>query len=113
FRRKLPDRVMSLLDECVTSEVMVGPAYGLRAVVQADRGRLARALADAERAIAHAPYDAHGYHARGRVRLERGGDGALADLERAAELTHRRDGIVLHHLAAAQRQAGKKHEAIE
>ncbi|HTK75305.1 MAG TPA: DUF3857 domain-containing protein [Gemmataceae bacterium] len=112
-RKRRPDLVASLLDECLAAEAPFGPAYGLRAVMQADRGRLTKALADGERAIAQAPNDAHGYHARGRVRSERGTEGALADLERAAELSRRRDGTILHHLAAAQRQAGKNREAIE
>lgn len=112
-RRKLPERVAALLDECLSGDTPPGQAYGLRAVMQVDRGRFTNALPNAERAIAQAPNDAHGYHARGRVRYERGVDGALADLERAAELSHRRDGMILHHLASAQRQAGKTHDAVE
>jgi tetratricopeptide (TPR) repeat protein len=111
-RRTHSERVATLLDECLVDTAPPGPAYGLRAVLQADRGRLTKALPDAERAIDLSPRDAHGYHARGRVRFERAADGALADLERAAELSHRRDGIILHHLAAAQQQAGKKDEAV-
>jgi tetratricopeptide (TPR) repeat protein/transglutaminase-like putative cysteine protease len=112
-RRRLPDRVAALLNECMAGNSPPGPAYGLRAVTQVEKGRLTKALADAERAITLSPKDAHGYYARGRIRLERTARGALADLERAAELSRRRDGIVLHHLAAAQHQAGMITNAIE
>jgi tetratricopeptide (TPR) repeat protein/transglutaminase-like putative cysteine protease len=107
-----PERVTALLDQCLAGGAPLGPAYGLRAVLHLDRGRIAKALGDAERAISLGPEDAHGYHARGRARLERGAAGALADLERAAQLSRRQDGVILHHLAAALRQAGRKDEAL-
>ena len=53
-----------------------------------------------------------GFLARGRVRYERGGAGALADLEKAAELSRGQDAAVLHALAAALAQAGRKTDAL-
>jgi hypothetical protein len=48
------------------------------------------------------------------VRLERGEPAlALADLDRAAQLSKRRDGVVLHWLAAAQLDLGRTQEALQ
>jgi tetratricopeptide (TPR) repeat protein len=109
---RLPERVTALLEASLADGVRLGPAFGLRAVLHLDRGRLAKALADAERAIEVGPDDARAYYARGRVRLERGAAGALDDLERAATLSQRRDGVILHHLAAALHQAGRRGDAV-
>jgi Flp pilus assembly protein TadD len=49
---------------------------------------------------------------RGRIRLERAQAGAIADLERAAQLTGTKDPAVLHDLAAAYLAAGRKAEAL-
>jgi Flp pilus assembly protein TadD len=62
--------------------------------------------------VALAPAEALGYLVRGRVRLERGTEGALADLARAVELTGRRDATALHWLAAARFRAGQVAEAL-
>jgi len=94
------------------SDVELGPASALRGQLALERGRLTRALADAQRAILLSPREARGYLVRGRVRLERGDNGALADLLRAGELTERKDATVLHWLAAALFQAGNHLEAL-
>jgi tetratricopeptide (TPR) repeat protein len=103
------DRVTALL----AAAESVGPAYGLRAVVAIDRGRLTKALPDAEKAIRLAPKDHRGYFARGRVVFERGNaPAAVADLRKAVELSRRTDAAALHALAAALAQAGHRDEAV-
>jgi tetratricopeptide (TPR) repeat protein len=92
--------------------VEVGPAYALRGLVALEHGRLGRALADAERAIALSPEEAGGHFVRGRVRLERGQKEGLADLARAAALTGRQDALTLHWLAASLAQVGRCQEAL-
>ncbi len=106
------ERVEDLLKAAFVGGVDVGPAYGLRAVLALDHGRLGKALADAEQAVALAPGEERGYYVRGRVRLERGSKEALADLEKAAALGGHKDGLVLHWLAAALVQAGRSREAV-
>jgi tetratricopeptide (TPR) repeat protein/transglutaminase-like putative cysteine protease len=106
------DRVEALLGAAFTGGVELGPAYGLRAVLALDRGRLGKALVDAEQAVALAPEGATGYYVRGRVRLERGNKEALADLEKAATLSGHKDALTLHWLAAALAQAGRSREAV-
>jgi tetratricopeptide (TPR) repeat protein len=106
------ERVAALLARAFPAEGEIGPAYGLRSQLALDRGRLARAMADAERAVALSPGEWRGYYVRGRVRLERGQEGALTDLARAAELTGRRDALALHWLAAALAQQGRAAEAL-
>jgi tetratricopeptide (TPR) repeat protein len=106
------DRVEALLRGAFADGVEIGPAYGLRGLLSLDRGRLGKALADAERAVALAPADARGHYVRGRVRLERGNKDALADLEKAAELSKRKDAAILHWYAAALAQAGRQGEAL-
>jgi tetratricopeptide (TPR) repeat protein len=113
YREGAPtDRVEALLGGAFADSVEIGPAYGLRGVLTLDRGRLGKALTDAERAVALAPADARGYYVRGRVRLERGSKDALADLEKAAELSKRKDAVILHWYAAALSQAGRQGEAL-
>jgi transglutaminase-like putative cysteine protease/tetratricopeptide (TPR) repeat protein len=112
-RSEWPGRVEALLAEALSGEVRPGPAFGLRAVLHLEHGRLTKALADAEQAVALAPDDYRGYLARGRVRFERGVNGALADLEKAVELSRRRDAAALHALAAALAQTGRKPEAVQ
>jgi tetratricopeptide (TPR) repeat protein len=92
--------------------VALGPAYGLRGQLALERGRLTKALADAEKAVALSPAEELGYLVRGRVRLERGAEGALADLTKAVELSNRRDATALHWLAAARFKAGQLAEAL-
>ena len=77
--------------------VALGPAYGLRGLLALEHGRLTKALADAEKAVALSPADAMGYLVRGRVRLERAADGALEDLAKAVgvERPQGRDGPAL------------------
>jgi tetratricopeptide (TPR) repeat protein/transglutaminase-like putative cysteine protease len=107
------ERTAALLGRAFAPGVDLGPAHALRGLLALEHGRLARALADAERAVALAPADGRGYFVRGRVRLERGqGAEALADLARAAALTGRRDGLVLHWLAAALAGQGRHAEAL-
>jgi tetratricopeptide (TPR) repeat protein len=108
---QLPGRVEALLAEALAGG-RVGPALGLRAVRHVEGGRLAKALADAEEAVRLSPDDYRGYLARGRVRFERGTDGALADLEKAVALSRRKDGAALSALAGALAQAGRKADAV-
>jgi tetratricopeptide (TPR) repeat protein len=104
--------VESLLAGAFANGVECGAAFALRAQLALERGRLTDALRDAERALALSPAETRGYLVRGRVRLERGAAGALADLEKAAELSQRQDAAVLHWLARALFQAGKFKEAL-
>jgi tetratricopeptide (TPR) repeat protein len=105
-------RVEGLLATALGKDVEVGPAYALRGLLLLEKGRLAQALADAERALALCPREARAHLVRGRVRLERGAGEALADLEKAAELSQRQDAAVLHWLAAALFQAGRHQDAL-
>lgn len=88
-------------------EMELGPAIALRGWLALEKGQLARALADAEKAIVLKPADARAYLVRGRVRLERGDVRALSDLEEAAKRGDGKDATILHWLAAAQAQTGQ------
>jgi tetratricopeptide (TPR) repeat protein len=105
-------RAEGLLEKSFAAEVKLGPAFGLRGLFGLDKGRLIRAGADADQAIALSPNEARGYFVRGRVRLERADAKALGDLEHAAKLSERQDAAVLHWLAQAQLQVGKTDEAL-
>jgi Flp pilus assembly protein TadD len=85
--------------------------YGLKGRVALGQGRLREALAAAEKAVTLSPCEASGWHVRGRVRLEREAPGALSDLQKAAELSKRKDADVLRALAEAQMQAGQAEQA--
>jgi len=104
--------VEALLAVGFAEKVELGPAFALRGQLLLERGKLMKALADANRAVALSPKEARGHYVRGRVRLERGDIEALADLTRAAELSGRKDGTVLHALASALYRAGRKGEAL-
>jgi tetratricopeptide (TPR) repeat protein/transglutaminase-like putative cysteine protease len=104
--------VAGLLQPAFTCGVYLGPAYALRALLALEQGRLGKALADADKAITLGPPEARAYWVRGQVRFERATDGALDDLTRAAALSHRKDGLILHALAAAQLRAGHRAEAL-
>jgi tetratricopeptide (TPR) repeat protein/transglutaminase-like putative cysteine protease len=106
------ERLQPLLKKALGSDAVVGPAFALRGQLALERGRLSAALEDAEKAVQAAPQDALGYLVRGRVRLERTDPRALTDLAKAGELTNRKDGRVLHWLAAALFQAGRRAEAL-
>jgi tetratricopeptide (TPR) repeat protein len=101
-----------LLGTALSSGVEFGVAYGLRGLLALERGRLASALPDAERAVTASPKEAVGYFVRGRIRLERGQADALADLKKAAELSNRKDAFVLHWMAAALQKEGNKADAL-
>jgi tetratricopeptide (TPR) repeat protein len=104
--------VERLLTAAFSDGLEIGPAYGLRGLLAVERGRLSRALNDAERAVALVPQEPLGYLVRGRVRLERGTPGALEDLLKAAELGRRKDAVTLHWLAAALFRQGKTAQAL-
>jgi tetratricopeptide (TPR) repeat protein len=108
-----PRKVEALLAITFAANIELGPAHGLRGRVLLEQGKLSRALADAERAVALGPRDANGYYVRGRVRGERRQDGALADLEKAAEFSERKDAEGLHYLASALFQAGRREDAVK
>jgi predicted Zn-dependent protease len=104
--------VKSILAGAFADGAQLGPAFALRGQLALDHGRLTAAASDAERALALSPKEPRGYYVRGRVRLERGKEGALADLSRANELGGRKDAAMLHWFAAALHRAGAKAEAI-
>jgi tetratricopeptide (TPR) repeat protein/transglutaminase-like putative cysteine protease len=104
--------VAKLLARALGSGVDLGPAYSLRGLLALERGRLSKALEDARKALALDRQDARAYYVRGRVRYERKAAGALADLKRAAELTRRKDAVVLHALAAALHRARRFQDAL-
>jgi tetratricopeptide (TPR) repeat protein/transglutaminase-like putative cysteine protease len=105
-------QIQTLLTGAFRDRVELGPAFALRGLLALEKGRVSRALADAERAVALSPQEARGYYVRGRARLERGDKEALADLTRAASLSQRKDAAMLHWLAASQFRAGQKKEAL-
>jgi tetratricopeptide (TPR) repeat protein len=100
YRAHQPTAQIDALLEKAT-KLPVGPALALRGRLALERGKLTPALADATRAIELSPRDPLGFLVRGRVRLERKAPGALADLEKAAELCGRKDADVLQALAEA------------
>ena len=105
-------QVEVLLAKALAKNADCAPALALRGLTLLEHGQLTKALADAERALVLDPREPLGYLVRGRVRLERDQKDALADLARAALLTKRLDGLVLHWLASAQYQAGQREEAL-
>jgi len=107
-----PAEVEGLLAPAFLNKVEIGPAFALRGLVRVAKGRVALALADAEKAVALSPNEAHAFLVRGRARLETNQAGAMADLEKAAALSRQKDASVLHWLAAAQFQAGRRTEAV-
>jgi tetratricopeptide (TPR) repeat protein len=106
-------QVDTLLSLALTKNPDCSAALALRGLTRLDRGQLTKALADANRALALNPDEPCGYLVRGRVEIERANPAALADLARAARLTSRRDGLILHWLATAQFQAGLREQALE
>jgi tetratricopeptide (TPR) repeat protein/transglutaminase-like putative cysteine protease len=109
-----PDRVTPLLDDALAGDTPLGPAFGLRAVLAVGRGRLTKALPDAEKAIQLAPTDFRGFLARGRIRFERiDVAAAVADLQKAVELSKHKDAAALHSHAAALMQLGRWKEAFD
>jgi tetratricopeptide (TPR) repeat protein len=113
FARGLwPERVDELLNEALSIQGPPGMALGLRAVVRMQRGQFARALTDAEAAIRLSPNEASGYYARGRMRSELAPAAGVRDLERAAQLSGRRDAAMLHDLAKAYFAMGRKTDAV-
>ncbi len=105
--------VEATLNIAFSEGVEVGPAFALRGRLALDQGKLTKALADADRAIALSPEYAAGYFVRGRVRHERQSEGALADLEKAATLSGRKDAEMLHCLADALFRLGRVQEALK
>jgi tetratricopeptide (TPR) repeat protein len=105
-------QVEELLNGAFADKVELGSAHALRGLLALERGRLARAVANAEQAIKLSPKEARSYYVRGRARFETGGKEALADLAKAAELSERQDAFVLHWLAAALHKEGKAAEAL-
>ena len=108
---KAAERVELLLSKAEGEARELGPVRGLRAVLALERGRLALALVEAERAIALCPTEASGWYVRGRVRVERAVAGALSDLQKATEVSGRKDADILQALAEAQFQRGQVEQA--
>jgi tetratricopeptide (TPR) repeat protein len=105
-------KIQQLLALAFAEGVELGSAFALRGQLALDRGRLGEALADAERAVALSPQEARGFYVRGRVRLERGASGAVGDLVRAVDLSHKKDAVILHWLASALVQSGRPRAAL-
>ncbi len=106
------NRAIELLDKTDNHFAPLGPAKALRGLLALESGRLRQASKLAAQAICLSPKGSQGFYVRGRVRHEREQPEALNDLEKAAELSKRQDGRILHWLAAAQFDAGKVKEAI-
>jgi FimV-like protein len=103
YDKKLPRTVIEkLVGAAFVPDVELGPAYSLRGLIELEQGHVALALADGNKAVALSPTETRAFLVRGRARLERDDPGALADLERAATLSQRKDANVLHWLAVAQ-----------
>jgi tetratricopeptide (TPR) repeat protein len=100
-----------VLRQALTDFPELGQAVALRGLLHLERGRLSKALPDAETAIKQAPEEALGYLVRGRIRLERGTDGAINDLRKAVELSQKSDGRMLYWLAYAFAHDGRKTDA--
>jgi tetratricopeptide (TPR) repeat protein len=111
-RGAAPERVEGLLSAAFVDGLAIGPAYALRGRLALERGRLSKALADAEQAIHLSPKEWSGYLVRGRVRLERASSGAMEDLQRAVELSGRKNADALSALAEAQLRAGRREQAL-
>jgi len=109
---ELAERVKAILAPALADGVIFGPAYALQALLELDQGKISKATADVEKALAKGPADSRVYLVRGRVRLLRGETGALPDLELASQLSFRKDAMILHWLAAAQFQAGQRDRAL-
>jgi len=105
-------QVETLVQSALELAPDLGVALALRGRLALDRGRLARALEDGGRAVLACPRQPGGYYVRGRVRLERQQDGALTDLQKAAELCQRQDADILAALAQALSRAGQDQEAL-
>jgi tetratricopeptide (TPR) repeat protein len=101
-----------LLKSVFRPGVEPGPALALRGRLALDNGKLAKALADAEQAIARSPCDPYGWYIRGRVRLERADKDACADLIKAVDLSERKDADILHALADALFRSGRVADAL-
>ena len=93
--------VEGLLSKALSGNVEWGEPFGLRAELLIDKGRLSKALIDAERAVALGPNEAMGFYVRGRVRLERERPGADDDLRQAVRLSGEKNPRMLHWLATA------------
>jgi tetratricopeptide (TPR) repeat protein len=104
--------VTDLLNETFVKGIDLGPAFALRGRMALERGKIRKAMTDAERAIVLCPRDPVAWYVRGRVRLERGDKEALGDLAKAAELSERKDADVLHALADALFRAGRIEQAL-
>lgn len=104
--------VEKLVARSLAQGVEVGPAYALRGLLALEKGKLAAARDDAERALELSPDDARAYMVRGRVRLQRGERGALHDLRQAAKWSKRKDAVILHWLAAALHEASRDDRAL-
>ena len=109
---RLAAGVEALLARAFAVEPIPGAAYALRARLALDCGKLGKALADADAALARDPNEAGGYYVRGRVRLERCTAGADDDLRKANELTGGKDADVLHAYAEALYRGGNLDRAL-
>ena len=110
--KKTNKQIESLFKSVITLDEEPGPVLALRGRLALNEGKLAKALANADQAITRSPLDAQGWYVRGRVRMERGHEQALADLTKAAQLSDRKDADILHALADALFRAGRLDQAL-
>jgi tetratricopeptide (TPR) repeat protein/transglutaminase-like putative cysteine protease len=107
-----PGRCQTLIDQADKLSVECGPVVGWQARLLLEKGKLSAALPLAEKALKLSPGSPTAWFVRGRVRQERGTDGALDDLQKATDLSKRKDADVLHSLASALFAAGQRKEAV-
>jgi tetratricopeptide (TPR) repeat protein/transglutaminase-like putative cysteine protease len=104
------EEVLALLNQ-IPADAGFAEAHALRAIFAVEEGKLRKALPEAERAIQLNPKDSVGYYARGRIRYEAAHKDATADLQKAVELSERKDAMMLHWLATSLAADGKREEA--
>jgi tetratricopeptide (TPR) repeat protein len=112
YRERLPTARTEALLRLAFKEGSRWVGAGPASATGPRRGPAQEGASDAEKAVTLSPNEPRGYTVRGRVRLERGADGAVDDLAKAVELTGRKDGVGLHWLAAALLRAGRTREAL-
>ena len=105
-------QVEGLLKGALPAGLEPAPALAFRARFLLDQGKLSRAVEEAEQALKRDPKLPNALYVRGRVRQERAQPGALADLEKANELSGKSDADILNALAEALARVGRIAEAV-
>jgi len=107
---RVPERARTLLAKAVELAPRSGLVLAWKAKLDLEQGKLARAAADADAAVAATPAYWVGHYVRGVCALEREKGDAVAALRQAAKLTDEKDAAVLFALGRALVQAGKAAE---